>query len=300
MAIRVALAHSSSRLILASILTTAICATFPEISFAGKFIDFTTPKAPANGGFDPTDLQITVTNGTTISKATAVLPNVAWPPAGKTGNGVIAGNVVTFNALPGFLRAGDVVTGTISIAKGVPNLAVTDAEWSYRIPLANQPVNFAKNGVKVSKLDIGGGGTGLEGEAVVTNETGATEYFSNFLLSYNIPAADFVDTGEGLANLSTNNLYISSGVSVPASLTSLAPGEMATFDFGAGLVDKYDYIAFSFDAYSTPSLSPSSYLGSTGFADNAVPELSTWAMLMLGFAGLGYAGHRVRARLLIA
>lgn len=297
---RLALTHYSSRLILAAALIAATCTAFPETSFALKFIDFTTPKAPANAGFDPTDLQITVTNGTTISKATAVLPNVAWPPSGKTGNGIIAGNVAAFNALPGFLRAGDVVTGSISITKGVANLAVTNAEWSYRIPLANQPVNFAQNAVKVSKLDVGGGGTGLEGEAVVTNETGATEYFSNFLLSYNIPSADFVDTGDGLANLSTNNLYISSGVSVPASLTSLVPDGTATFDFGSGLVDKYDYIAFSFDAYSSPSLSPSSYLGSMGFADNAVPEPSTWAMLMLGFIGLGYASQRVRARRLIA
>ena len=164
----------------------------------------------------------------------------------------------------------------------------------------NQPFDFAANAVKVTKLGTGGGGTGLEGEAVVTNDTGATEYFSNFLLSYNIPTADFVDTGEGLQNLSENNLYISSGVSVPASLTSLAPGGMATFLFGAGSVDKYDYIAFSFDAYSSPSLLPSTYLGSMGFADNAVPEPSTWAMLVLGFAGLGYASHRARSRLLIA
>ena len=154
---RLALTRYSSRLILATTLTAATCTAFPETSFALKFIDFTTPKAPANAGFDPTDLQITVTNGTTISKATAVLPNVAWPPSGKTGNGIIAGNVATFNALPGFLRAGDVVTGSISITKGVANLAVTNAEWSYRIPLANQPVNFAQNAVKVSKLDVGGG-----------------------------------------------------------------------------------------------------------------------------------------------
>ena len=74
MAIRLALAHSSSRLILASIVTAAICVVFPETSFAGKFIAFTTPKVPASAGKDPTDLQITVTNGATISKGTAVLP----------------------------------------------------------------------------------------------------------------------------------------------------------------------------------------------------------------------------------
>jgi hypothetical protein len=304
MAIRLALAHSSSRLILALIVTATISAAVPETSFAGKFIAFTTPKAPASAGKDPTDLQITVTNGATISKGTAVLPNVAWPKPGKTGNGAIAGNVVTFTAETGLtgplLRAGDVVTGTISLEKGVDKLEITGAEWSYPIPLVNQPFDFAANAVKVTKLGTGGGGTGLEGEAVVTNDTGATEYFSNFLLSYNIPAANFVDTGEGLQNASENNLYISSGVSVPTSITSLAPGEAATFFFGAGSVDKYDYIAFSFDAYSSPSLLPSTYLGGMGFADNAVPEPSTWAMLVLGFAGLGYASHRTRSRLLIA
>ena len=133
-----------------------------------------------------------------------------------------------------------------------------------------------------------------------TSDTGATEYFSNFLLSYNIAAANFVDTGEGLQNTFENNLYISLGVSVPASLTSLAPGGTATFDFGAGLVDKYDYIAFSFDSYSSPALSSSDSLGSTGFADNVVPEPSTWALLMLGFVGLAYTRHRVGSRLLIA
>jgi hypothetical protein len=28
----------------------------------------------------------------------------------------------------------------------------------------------------------------------------------------------------------------------------------------------------------------------------AVPETSTWAMMLVGFAGLGYAGYRTRAR----
>ena len=194
------------------------------------------------------------------------------------------------------LAAGDVATGTISLKKGVPNLAITAAQWSYPIPLASIPFNFGKNAVQVTKLDVGGGGTGLEGEAIVTNDTGATEYFANFLLSYNIPAADFVDTGEGLQNLTDNNLYISSGVPVSASLTSLAAGASAVFMFGLDLVDALDYIAFSFDAYSSPSLSPLPTL-SAAWATPAMPlpEPSTWTLLFLGFAGLGYAGHRARA-----
>jgi hypothetical protein len=39
----------------------------------------------------------------------------------------------------------------------------------------------------------------------------------------------------------------------------------------------------------------------TGFSDStvalsSVPEPATWAMMLLGFAGLGFAGYRVRAR----
>jgi hypothetical protein len=215
---------------------------------------------------------------------------------GNAGNGIAVGDVITFNVAPGAtLRVGDVVTGTISLKKAVANLAVTASQWSYRIPLAPIPFDFGENAVKIAKLDVGGGGTGLEGEAVVTNDTGATEYFANFLLSYDIPAADFADTGEGLQNLTNNNLYISAGVPVSASLTSLAAGATAVFLFGLDSVDALDYIAFSFDAYSSPSLSSADYLGSLGYASNAVPEPSTWTLLVLGFAGLGYAGYRARA-----
>jgi hypothetical protein len=30
----------------------------------------------------------------------------------------------------------------------------------------------------------------------------------------------------------------------------------------------------------------------TGYVGGVVPELSTWAMMLLGFAGLGFAGYR--------
>ena len=36
--------------------------------------------------------------------------------------------------------------------------------------------------------------------------------------------------------------------------------------------------------------------GSQSFTNTAVPEPSTWAMMMFGFAGLGYAGYRRGAR----
>jgi hypothetical protein len=301
MAIRLALFHGPLRLRPAAIVIAAMCAVFPETGHADQFIKFTTPKAVANGTNGPTDLQLTVTNGAVISKGTAVLPGGVWPAPGKTGNGIAAGNLITFNVIPGFpLAAGDVATGTISLTKGIANLAITAAQWSYPIPLAPIPFTFGKNAVTITKLDIGGGGTGLEGEVVVTNDSGATEYFSNVLLSYNIPAADFVDTGDGLENLTVNNLYILSGVPVSTSLTSLAPDAKAIFTFGLGSVDALDYIALSFDVYSSSSLSPGGYLGSMGVANNAVPEPSTWAMMLIGFAGLGYSAYRRCSRMAAA
>jgi hypothetical protein len=35
----------------------------------------------------------------------------------------------------------------------------------------------------------------------------------------------------------------------------------------------------------------------SSIAGPSVPESSTWAMLLLGFAGLGYAGYRRRQKL---
>jgi len=38
----------------------------------------------------------------------------------------------------------------------------------------------------------------------------------------------------------------------------------------------------------------------TSFTVNVVPEPSTWAMLLLGFAGLGFLGYRETAKARVA
>ena len=49
------------------------------------------------------------------------------------------------------------------------------------------------------------------------------------------------------------------------------------------------------NAYDELTSNPSAF-GVGTFTLTAVPEASTWAMMLLGFAGLGYAGYRrVRA-----
>jgi hypothetical protein len=59
----------------------------------------------------------------------------------------------------------------------------------------------------------------------------------------------------------------------------------------SGEVYKYDSSVFD-DGGGSGGVA---ILGETYFLSNTVPEPSTWAMMLIGFMGLGYAGYR-RAR----
>ena len=54
--------------------------------------------------------------------------------------------------------------------------------------------------------------------------------------------------------------------------------------------------SFSFSAPAITSITIGVSDDSGGFALGAVPEPSTWAMMALGFAGLGFAGYRSSSR----
>jgi hypothetical protein len=72
---------------------------------------------------------------------------------------------------------------------------------------------------------------------------------------------------------------------------------------GAPLSDTATYAGQSF---ATLGLAPGVYLYTFGSGTNAdtftvevsapVPEPSTWAMMLIGFAGLGFAGYRASRR----
>ena len=71
--------------------------------------------------------------------------------------------------------------------------------------------------------------------------------------------------------------------------TALAPGQSSLFIFLDTDATHYAKTAFV-DVASIGTFFASNEIAT--FAPSAVPELSTWAMMLAGFAGLGFAGYR--------
>jgi hypothetical protein len=76
--------------------------------------------------------------------------------------------------------------------------------------------------------------------------------------------------------------------SSPVSLTNINP--LCTNDMTGACIEPY-FNQFTLDFTATYQATP--YAPPSG---KAVPEVSTWAMLILGFAGLGFAGRRASRR----
>ncbi len=115
---------------------------------------------------------------------------------------------------------------------------------------------------------------------------------------------------EGTFDLSVNAITALSATIATSSSSSYTPGDLELFE-GATLVESAP-LTFSGSAYTasfTKILGPGDYTAEiTGTVDvtslgiggtvstSAVPEPSTWAMMALGFIGLGYAASRRNAK----
>jgi hypothetical protein len=92
----------------------------------------------------------------------------------------------------------------------------------------------------------------------------------------------------------TPNVSISvSHPDIPGSITqpfSISSGLTGSGFFSFDSVGNFSYISERF------ALSPQTITVSV----SGVPEPSTWAMLLIGFVGIGFAGHRKRKRALLA
>ncbi len=131
--------------------------------------------------------------------------------------------------------------------------------------LANPPGN---------SVDLNGS-TGMVGTLQSTGSFGPGNYTLSFLLAGNMRGDPANTTTISLGSWSTALTLSSSVPYTPETFTFTTTGGKLSFanDIGAG---------------GNPNIG--------NLLDNvsltAVPELSTWAMMLLGFAGLGFVGYR--------
>jgi hypothetical protein len=137
------------------------------------------------------------------------------------------------------------------------------------------------------------------GEVLFT--LGNQEYSGGFVTGFTPTTSNIVTTGSvdqnwagGPQDINENfsGTFSYSGPDASAAIFMLlfAQGQYGYFNFG-------ETATFSFDPLPTGV----SYTSASGDFLTAVPELSTWAMMLLGFAGLGFAnyhqtGHKRSAR----
>ena len=165
------------------------------------------------------------------------------------------------------------------------------------------PANPGVNSLNSSSLSI-----------INTTATAKTVVFAIGDTDFLGPVSAFATAGDGtwqLANGSsaTLNWYDDPLNGQGADTATDTPGNLIdTFSTAAvGLVDSFhhngsglvsDTGPFSMTEQGTFTLTPFGQLVNTGMAEeklSAVPEPSTWAMMLLGFAGLGFVGyHRAR------
>jgi hypothetical protein len=118
--------------------------------------------------------------------------------------------------------------------------------------------------------------------------------------TYSVPNWDFEETTSGLRNLTgevnangTVTLWATTATTSASGDNGADPNEIVEITDALGDTSLPTSEAFS--VYDGPQLG----LRYGGVAFAAAPEPSTWAMLLLGFAGLGFAGYRKRSALSI-
>jgi PEP-CTERM motif len=115
---------------------------------------------------------------------------------------------------------------------------------------------------------------------------------------YSVPGWDFEETTIGLRNLSgevnangTVTLFATTSTSSDSGDNGADPNEIVEITDALG--DTSLPTSESFSVFDGPQAG----LRFGGVAFAAAPEPSTWAMLLIGFAGLGFAGYRKRSAL---
>jgi len=216
------------------------------------------------------------------SAATVTITYAGTVSSGYDGTGV-------FGSAGGDLT-GDSYTATYVFNTSLGNTALSTptelilngGAGAFGIPTPLVNASLTINGVTVS---VPGGDQDL---IWVLGGSGGSGY-DVLARQYGVPNNGNTTVANELANdLSTGPSVIPFSFAGPVSYTvNAADSVFGDFVIGASAGNGY----FG-DAYG--DLSPASLTVSSGAVAAAAPEPSTWAMMLVGFAGLGFAGYRRR------
>jgi hypothetical protein len=169
-------------------------------------------------------------------------------------------------------------------------------------PSAGPPPNFSGAVDPANALAVTGATGTFSDAALSINGVAITGVFAtspqnHFDPDYTIPYSFGWYAGPG--SVSYDNLFYSGGLA-PITCIDVPPGGYFD-DYGVlltlangDLVDIYSNGGSGPGAYGVVVLvdGVANYRSAGGLSLTAAPETSTWAMMMLGFAGLGFAGYR--------
>ncbi len=174
---------------------------------------------------------------------------------------------------------------------------------------------LSSNGVTLIALNASGitGDSGLDSLGQFNSTTGLLSKgvdgsLSNFTTAADITSDIVAAVGAAFSTYSTVSLGLvgaapsDCSVSLPSSISgSFSRASAETFDFGSvGITGTHaGTCSFTVGLFADGALlaTESDTVRVTG---GAVPEPSTWATMMLGFAALGYMGYRKRAKAAVA
>jgi hypothetical protein len=158
----------------------------------------------------------------------------------------------------------------------------------------------------VTAVGIGGGSVSgeIDGNEAINIST-APLYLTSFTIAFLYPNGVYADVGNESAFIVTSagNITLQTTGETTATVTSgtvenLAPGNAGATGGGEWRVSGLSLLT------SLVSFQPGNAGGQAAFGDYAlvdvtfsdvapgVPEASTWAMMLLGFAGIGFAAYR--------
>jgi PEP-CTERM motif len=118
--------------------------------------------------------------------------------------------------------------------------------------------------------------------------------------SFSVTTANFINSDETFtvaqSNLSCGDNFVQcTGISF---LTHLTPGhDVVAINFNTGTASETKFYQFAPTAFTTPGVAfMDNPFGDDATLTTAVPEPSTWAMMILGFCGLGFMAYRRKAK----